>query len=416
MHKVNVSSHTRRHIFRFGVAIILLALNQRPAVTSVGSLIPNMIEHHVPRAVVDMAVALPTWGFAVGGWIMPVARRRCGGTSRAISGAIVGLVASLACRVAGGSESLLVGTAAASLAIGVIGAALPGIMRTIPAEFRAIIGAGYVTAVGLGSTIGALLTPMVASGTSWKISMGSWALLGGVAAIAWFCTVGRPTTTAPDSSNVLNDGAYLKLRTVMRYDLAWTLTVHFGLMSTVTVGMMGWMPEILRDAGVSTEGTEIAFGTAMILGLPISLVVPRLASHGSRQMWTVLALTASSIIGVTGLLVAPALAPTLWASFVGIGMGTLALTLVALTRRADPGLTTPLSSMVQGFGYLFTGLALLAIGAIHAATGMWGWPISLLLIVLIAQGVTGVMYSRSPLVISGTTDLASATIDRDATG
>jgi CP family cyanate transporter-like MFS transporter len=342
------------------IVIFILAVNLRPAVTSLGAALPDIsIAGNLIGAVL---VALPLWAIGLGGWATPWLCGRLG-THRTVTVALAGLVLSLAGRVLGGSAQLLAGTALACLSIAVLGTVLPLLAKG---------SAAFTLGLGLGSTAGALVTPAAVMSSSWRYALGLWAIAALLALQLWQRTPAEfvPPQTA---SGAVPSAA---------------LTLFFGLISTVTFLVMGWLPGILRDAGVApaTAGTCLALSMAM--GLPMMWLVPGWTRRWKNQTLLVVVLAVPNVIGVTGLLLAPAAAPWLWAVATGMGMGSLAFVLTTISLRSK-GSSLALSAVVQGVGYVIAGFGVLACGWLHTHTGTWRTPLLLVLGILLGQVVSG---------------------------
>ncbi|WP_290056374.1 MFS transporter [Amycolatopsis solani] len=342
------------------VVIFLLALNLRPAVTSLGAALPDISV--AGDLVAAVLVALPLWAIGLGGWATPWLANRLG-TYRTVAVALAALVLSLGGRVLAGSAQLLTGTALACLSIAVLGTILP---------LLAGGSAAFTFGLGLGSTVGALVTPAVVLSSSWQVALGLWAGVALVALQVWqrvpgeFATPQRASGATP----------------------AFALTIHFGLISTVTFLVMGWLPGILRDAGVPATTAGGCLALSMAMGLPMMLLVPGWTRRWHNQTLLVVALAVPNAIGVTGLLLAPAAAPWLWAAATGTGMGSLAFALTTISLRSRNS-SLALSAVVQGVGYVIAGFGVLACGWLHTYTGAWRTPLLLVLAVLVGQVVSG---------------------------
>jgi CP family cyanate transporter-like MFS transporter len=340
--------------------IFVLAINLRPAVTSLGAALPD-----IPVArdlIAAVLVALPLWAIGLGGWGTPWLCARVG-THRTLTVALGGLVLSLAGRVVGGSVPLLIGTALACLSIAVLGTMLPMLAKG---------SAAFTLGLGLGSTAGALVTPTAVMSSSWRLALGLWAIVALLALQVWRRTPGE-FVAPPAASGSTSASA---------------LTIHFGLISTVTFLVMGWLPGILRDAGVPPTTAGACLALSMAMGLPMMWLVPGWTRRWSNQTLLVVVLAAPNLIGVTGLLVAPAAAPWLWAGATGLGMGSLAFVLTTISLRSrDSSLS--LSAVVQGVGYVIAGFGVLACGWLHTQSGTWKTPLLLVLAILAGQIFSG---------------------------
>ncbi|WP_284746395.1 MFS transporter [Amycolatopsis sp. RTGN1] len=342
------------------VVIFVLAINLRPAVTSLGAALPDI---SVASALVAaVLVALPLWAIGLGGWATPWLCGRVG-THRTVTFALLGLVLSLAGRVLGGPIPLLAGTALACLSIAVLGTMLPLLANG---------SAAFTLGLGLGSTAGALVTPAVVMSSSWRIALGLWAVVALLAQQVWRRTPGE----------------FVSPRTASGWVPATALTIHFGLISTVTFLVMGWLPGILRNAGVSPATAGACLAVSMAMGLPMMWLVPGWTRRWTNQTLLVIVLAAPNVIGVTGLLLAPAAAPWVWAAATGLGMGSLAFVLTTISLRSK-GSSLALSAGVQGVGYVIAGFGVLACGWLHTYTSSWRTPLMLVLGILLGQVISG---------------------------
>ncbi|ONI83124.1 MFS transporter [Actinosynnema sp. ALI-1.44] len=377
------------------VVIFLLALNLRPAVTSLGASLPDVPVAHGSTAAV--LVALPLWAIGVGGWMTSFFTARWG-VHRTVTLALGTLVVALLSRVLGDAALLLTGTALACLAIAVVGTLIPVLADGSPRRFSLC----YTLALGLGSTVGALVTPLIVNTWSWQVGLAAWAAIAVFTVRIWRRT--SPVFANPGPRPV-------RPWSLVRSAAARNLTLYFGLISSVTFLVMGWFPAILRDAGLSPEVAGSCLALAMAMGLPMMWLVPQWVHQWHNQTALVVCLTLPTMAGVTGLLVAPAFAPWAYAIGVGIGLGSLAAALAAIPMRAgsDVDLTTALSALVQGAGYLIAGVGALVCGLLHSSTGTWRGPLVLVLGLLCGQIVAGARALRPVLVTA-----ANATPSRSA--
>ncbi|HEX2134077.1 MAG TPA: MFS transporter [Actinophytocola sp.] len=381
------------------VAVPLLALNLRPAVTSVGAVLADIRTGTGLSAVLaSVVVSAPVWCFAVGG-ALSYKLRAAWGTSRTVTVALVVLAATLACRVAAGPYLLLGGTVLACLSIAVLGTLLPVITHAAPTKAWALLTGCYVAAMGGGSGLGALITPQVSGGASWQWGVSSWALLAAAALVVWRVAARR--FTEPPVAATGPRPSPFNLRPP---STAWSTTIHFGLTSGFTFTIMGWLPSILLDhSQVDESMVGWMFGVAMALGVPIALLVPKWARGSQSQSALAIALCVPNLLAMGGLLLYPELTPWVWAVCLGLGMPAVGLALALISLRAAPDGDTAaaLSSMVQGFGYAIAGATTLGAGLLHSSTQSWEWPLIALLAVLCGQLISGMHAGLPTTVYSG---------------
>jgi CP family cyanate transporter-like MFS transporter len=122
------------------------------------------------------------------------------------------------------------------------------------------------------------------------------------------------------------------------------------------------------------------------------------------------AVAVSYLIGLGGLLVAPASGTLVWVAAFGLAQGSgfaLALTLIVL-RSPTPLVAARLGGVAQCLGYLLAALGPLVIGALHDLTGGWSWPVALLLAVLVPMTWFGWGAARDAVLDSAVPETAEA--------
>ncbi len=367
-------------------SIAMVALNLRPAVTSIGSVLGDL---HMSSWVSTTVVAIPPAVLAAGSLATARLTTRWS-TSALITSSLTVLAAALALRVAAGPAALLTGTVTSAFAVAVIGVLLPAVVRAAPRRQAGLATATYTAAIGVGATTGSLLTPLLSHTTSWRIGAGSWALVSAAAAVVVAANVRRqansPTAIRTNelAAPVVTHGLPWHSPT------AWWTATYYGALVGVTITIMGWLPTVLRDAQVAPTPAATAFATTMFIGAPVALLLPRLRK--SQQTLAVTAATNIGIVGLIGLLRSPGTAPVLWACLIGFALGVFAhgfIIILTQTTR-DSTDTARLSAMSQGVGYLAASVCAFTAGELHTSTGGWNWPLTFLLTVFTVLGISAV--------------------------
>lgn len=377
------------------VAVVLIALNLRPAITSVGPLLDRARDSLGASATwAGLLTTIPVLCFALAGLATPALVRRTG--TRVAIGVALGLVGcGLVLRVLDGALLVLGGTLIAAAGIACAGVLIPVVIKvSFPARIGLMTGI-YTAGLQGGATLGFAATPALETVLgSWRLAWASWSILAALALGIWLVAARRREPhAAADTETGVPD------RSLLRSPLAWIITVFFGLQAFVAFVVMGWLPQVLMDAGVSRGDAGLMLGLLALLAVPISLLVPPFAARRGGQGGWVTGLGACAVAGVTGLLFAPSAAPLLWTVLLGIGMSvfSLALTIIALRARTGPG-TAKLSGMAQGFGYLLAGVGPFLFGVLHDVSGGWTVPFAMLLGVLALQLVAGALAGRARFV------------------
>ncbi|MGH3517811.1 MAG: CynX/NimT family MFS transporter [Haloechinothrix sp.] len=376
-----------------GVAVVLVALNLRPAITSVGPLL---------GAARDALGATSTWAgllttvpglcFAVAGLAAPRLARRIG-MRAAIGLAMAVLVSGLVLRVLDGAMVVLSGTLVATAGIALANVLVPVVIKESFAARIGLMTGMYTAALQAGGALGSAVTPPLDSALGgWRQALASWAVLAVLALVVWLFAARRGYRRQHRRA-VRSSGP--GGRSLLSSPLAWVVTLFFGLQAFLAYVVMGWLPEVLMDAGVGQGDAGLLVGALSLIAVPISLVVPPLAARQGGQTWWIVGMGGFGIAGLLGLTLAPANAPLLWTVLLGIGMSvfSLALTIIALRARTIED-ASALSGMAQGFGYLLAALGPFLFGFLHDVTGGWHASFVMLVGVLLAQMFFGALAGR----------------------
>lgn len=367
------------------------AVNLRAAVTSVGALLPEIQAALSMTAFqAGLLTSLPVVAFGVIALTANAVARRLGVT-RALVVATVAIAVGLVLRVAVPTVTWLLATSLVVLAAIAVGnVLLPVVVRTwFPLRVGPVTG-WYAIAISVATALpAALAVPVAAALGGWRPGLAIWAVPASLALVPWIVITRRghvPQPPAP-ATDEGPTGA-----TVHRRLQAWALAVYFGIQALEAYVAMGWLPSILRDAGVPAGQAGTLLGVTMLVGGPVALLVPRLAGRSEDQRVYVLGLAALSLVGYLGLLLAPATLPLLWAVLLGLGLGAFPLALLLLgVRAATPEGTAALSSLAQGVGYLIAATGPVTIGLLRDASGGWTLPLLVLLGLLVPKVLAGLI-------------------------
>jgi MFS transporter, CP family, cyanate transporter len=381
-----------------GAALVLTAFNLRPAVTSVGALLREVqVATGMSGTVAGVLVGAPPLCFgAVGLLAGRLARRR--GTVVAMMAGLSLLVVGLVLRVATDSAALVIVTSLVALS----GIALTNVLMPVAVKEWFPDRVGRMTglyamglAVGTAAAAGASV-PIAELAGGWRVGLGAWAVPAvlALAALAWLARSERGRGAL--ATNGGRGGAPGDVEVPVHHSRqAWALTAFFGLQALAAYTVMGWLPSIFQDAGISPTRSGLLLALTMVIGAPVSVTLPELAARRADQRGWVVVVVSCSAIAYLGLLLAPGAAPVVWSLLLGLGLGAfpLALTLIGLRAATGTG-TAHLSSLAQGVGYLVSAAGPVAIGAMYDLTGSWGPPLGLLLALLVPQMAAGLLAGR----------------------
>jgi CP family cyanate transporter-like MFS transporter len=375
--------------------MVAVAANLRPAAASVGPVIDAIRDSlGISSTAASALLALPLVCFGAAAVLAP-ALARLVGHAKSIAAALVVLVAGLVLRVAGGVPALFAGTLLAGAAIAVVNVLLPVLVkRSFPGRTGFATTAYMASLTGVAALAAALTVPIEhALGGGWQVGLGIWAVPALVALVVWLPQL----RDEPTSARAAVAAPHIPARALLADPIARRLILFFGLQAGSFYAMLSWLPDIFKSHGLGSTSAGVLLGVSMFMGLPAALVIPGLATRARDQRWFPAALCALTALGFLGLILAPTSVPLLWAVLIGLGQGAcfpLVMTLIVL-RSGAVAVTTSLSTLVQGCGYLIAACGPLLLGAIHDLTGSWSAAVTVLAVLLVPQVLSGAGAGRA---------------------
>jgi CP family cyanate transporter-like MFS transporter len=256
-HGVREAPIQRRHPVVLGVVVALVAMNLRPAVASVGPVLPEM-RADVPLSGTGAAVLtfLPVLCFGVFAAAAPRLARRAG-IEMTLLVVVTAVAIGLAVRVLEGPVLLFVGTVVAGGAIAIGNVLVPPLVkRDFPDRTGLMMGVYTMTVSGSAAVAAGLTVPLGAAvGLGWRGALAVWLVPAVLAAVVWLPRARAHTGTAEPSTG----------RSLRRSALAWQVTIYFGLQSLSYYAVLAWLPSIYRDHGF---GASVAGVLLSVAGQP----------------------------------------------------------------------------------------------------------------------------------------------------
>jgi MFS transporter, CP family, cyanate transporter len=383
-----------------GVAMVLLAMNLRPAAASVGPVIDS-IRHDTGLSGTGAGVlaTLPVLCFGALAPFAPALARRLG-LQIVLAASLAVLLLGLLGRVVPGLMFMFAGTIVAGAAVAVCNVLLPVLVRRSFPQRAGLMTGLYTTAlIGFAALAAGVTVPLEKLlGGGWRTGLAVWAVPAVIALAVWLVRLGEARIDRITAGDHLGDAAGL-----MRSRLAWALTIFFAIQSASFYATLAWLPSIFKSHGASDSKAGLLLSLSIVVGIAAAPTVPAIAVRMREQRSLVVVFATLTAIGWAGILAAPMSAPYLWAVLLGIGQNAtfpLALTLIVL-RGGTVASTGALSTLVQSFGYLLAAIAPLGIGALHDLTHSWTAPLVVLLALNAPQAVIGLAAARDRKVTDG---------------
>jgi CP family cyanate transporter-like MFS transporter len=390
----------RLYTFLLVVGIVFVAFNLRPSITSVGPLIGIIRDDMgLSNWSVGLLTSLPLVAFAVLSPLVPRIAARLTNESVMLIGLIL-LLSGISVRSISMVTLLFIGTLLIGLGIAICNVLLPGVIKEkFPTKVAFMTGI-YSTAMGIFSAIASGLSIPIAvgMGMGWQVSLLIWGVPVFIAIIIWIYIVNKSRKWKSAEIGYVHATG----NKMWKSPLAWQVAGFMGLQSFLFYVSVSWIPEILRDYGVSisTAGWMLSF--ILFIGLPASFIVPMIAGRFRSQSGIVLVMGLFSIAGYTGLLMGHSYMVMVISSIlIGITLnGSFALALTLLGMRArNAKQAAELSGMAQSFGYILAAIGPIFIGYLYDLTSMWTVPLLTLITVACFVILFGMGAGRDQFVL-----------------
>jgi CP family cyanate transporter-like MFS transporter len=372
----------------------LAALNLRGPITVFGPLLGTIMSS---LSIGEATASLLTTGMLFCfGLMSPLAPAVAGrlGLDRAIAFALALIAIGGVMRGVADVTVMLLGTLCAGMGTAFGNVYMPSLVkRDRDATLGRTMGLYGVMMGGGAAFSAATALPLMRWSGNWSVPVWLWAVFAAASALAWWSVARRcPEDREPAAQPPLNR--------LLRSPVAWMATLFMGAQSLSFYTLQTWITSVAADAGVPATQASAMLSLINLVAIPSAYLVAWQAPRVRHHSRSILALCLPIAMAVAGLIWAPAVAPGLWATLLGIGQGgcfSIALSMIVL-RTDHPGHAAMLSGMAQSVGYLLGATGPLLFGLLHGVTGDWRLPLGFLSLVVVAQAWTGALVGRPRMV------------------
>ncbi|NUR63497.1 MAG: MFS transporter, partial [Catenulispora sp.] len=293
----------------------------------------------------------------------------------------------------------LAGSVLAGVGIALGNVLLPVVVRTyFPHRVGAVTGI-YSTMIALGSTVAAgIAVPLSDTFGGPSGGLEFWTAPALVALVLWSASRTQRRNRDVRAAHPAHGPRqpHIPLTAAAKSKLAWAMTFAFGLQSMAGYVVMGWLPTVLHENGMSPAAAGTVLSVMFAVNTPLSFIVPLTAAKLRSQRPLALALGVVFALGFVALMVAPVTLAFVAAVLIGVGMAAfpLVLTMIGL-RGGSPAGTAALSAFSQSAGYLIAASGPIMFGLLGHALHSWTIPLGIMAAVVLAQAVVAA-YVGSP--------------------
>jgi len=353
--------------------LFLVAITLRPQIVGIGPLLPSIQESlQTTHAVAGLLGTIPVLCMGLFAPLAAYLGARVG-TRAAITLSVLLIGAfGVARGIAPSTVLVVLLTWPIGVGMGLAGALVPvAVKEHFPLRPAGPTGV-YTTGVQVGSALSAAIAvPIALWYGGWRASLIAFSLVTVAMAGVWLLLTRdeaiheRPSARPP--------------RLPWQSRIAWLLVGIFSLMAFTYYGVNAWLPDSYVERGWGDTAAGSLLAILNLVAIPAALIVPWLSDRlGTRRRW-LLAMTVVFLVGMSGIVLAPA-AAYVWAVALGLANGAmfaLVLTL-PLDLEDEPRRVGALIGMMLGLGYTLGAVSPFVLGAIRDASGSFTAPLWIL--------------------------------------
>ncbi len=342
----------------FPAAILLVGVNLRPVLASVGPLL-DAIQHDTGLGDIwaSLLTTLPVLLMGVCLLGTSQLRRLMGERAGVAAGIVLILLACLARWIWPNSAALVSSAVVGGVGIAMVQALMPGVIRRKAGAQSGRLMGFYSTAIMSGALISSLTVAWIAQTWNWSSALGVWSLPALAGLGIWFLATQDPQ---PESRVIEPARAHRALR-------AWMLMLFFGLGTGAYTLVLAWLPPFYTQHGWSEQAAGAMLAAVTLAEVIAGLTVSSLIDRFPDRRPVLFAATGALLAGMICLCVAPT--SLAWAAVLLTGLGIGAIFPLSLIVTVDHADTTDqasgLAGFVQGGGYVLAAAMPLVAGVMR---------------------------------------------------
>lgn len=378
------------------IAIFLIALNLRPAITSIGPLLDTIRNDlNLTNSEVSLLTAVPVICMGLFAplavhWLNKFGQRK--GISLLI--VLIGVLTLLRAWL-NDYVSLLVTAFVIGVAIAIIGPILSSLIKEkFPTRTASAIGI-YSLGMGAGATLSAGLTGIlyVKIGEEWEYALAFWSSLALLAYLVWVVAMKPEKEIAVP---IERENVTVSFRSPWTNTRAWLILLFFGFQASLFFSLTTWLASAASELGFNVVEAGSVISVLTVAQIVTNIFIPLLLEKFPiRSFWIYSAL----IIGTIGIVLLLTGNMTLiWpaAILLGFTLGVLfpLALLLPLDETTDAIEANAWTAMVQTGGFIMGGLVPLAIGILYDWSGTHQMTFFVLLALIIGMFIVTVLLNK----------------------
>ena len=372
-------------------AAIVTAASLRPGATSVGPVLPEVMESlRMNAGMAGLLTALPGICFAAVGILSNRLAAWSGLAGALLLGSVLTTLGLLSRAMTGSWALFLLFSAIALAGMAVGNVVLPALIKKEFPRRAAQMATAYTTFLAVGATVPTFLVStleshgdrLLGAGEGWRVALGVWAGISVVALALWLYLYLRDASLRQKERPLPSRGQADR-QSIWKSKTAVALMFFFGLQSMQAYIQFGWVPVAYRAGGLDPTSAGMMMSIIALGGIPGGLLMPSLVSRGRGLRGLIILFGALLSVGYLGIAFLPTTLPWLWATCLSVS-GFCFPTALALIigKTSRPSVTATLSGFVQPVGYLLAALGPFVVGITFGAMGS---PVPILIVLALTS-------------------------------
>lgn len=377
----------------FIISVIFIAMTLRTPLTAVGPVIPLIRDDlGISNVLAGFLTTIPLLAFAI---ISPFVARiaRKFSIERTLFVALLLIASGIVLRAFTDINGILLGTFFIGVAIAFGNVLMPSYMKLRMPLKVGVMMAVYSMSMNISASVAAGISyPIAETSWNWRGSLSFALIFVIIAVIIWLPQLKQKASMhAPTTSRSLPLSKSL---------LAWAIAAMMGIQSLLFYSTSSWVPDILATQGFSASEAGWLSSLMLIAQLPMTFIVPMLASRASMHVPITISFCASYMLGFIVLYFGwTSLAPL---SMICIGLAggaSFSLVMMLFTMRTESIYTSAeLSGFAQSTGYLLAAIGPITFGWLHDVTNSWSATIFAFMLCTIVILISGLYASRNKTI------------------
>ncbi|MCW5673531.1 MAG: MFS transporter [Xanthobacteraceae bacterium] len=367
------------------VAIFLISLNLRPAITGVGPLLEFIrADIGLSAVLAGVLTSIPLAIFAVvSPWSAAVGARL--GMERAIFIALIVLAAGTLLRSVPSLFALYAGSILLAAAIAVGNVLVPALIKRDFSDKVGLMTSIYATTLATFASISSGVAVPLANSLpgGWRGALAVWFVPAIVTALVLLPQLKHATKP-------LAQPGEKAVQSVWRSKLGWNVTLFMGLQSMSFYTVLSWLSSLLQEQGYTAAAAGWVVALFPALGIPVGFVFSPIVKRFADQRGLAVASSLVTFASYIGMIFLPQYMVA-WTVVGGLAIGfcfPLALSFF-VTRASNARQAAALSGMAQSVGYGIAAMGPVLFGALHDWSHGWVAPLWMMVACSLVQIAAG---------------------------